>query len=102
MVATDWVLNASGLEGNDVEFRVNYVASAGANFPVVGSPAMFAEFNGYSLLTADTFEKNDMFMSSGVRFGRKYSPGFLVQFPVYGVDKDVDRFSYLFDFQIRF
>jgi hypothetical protein len=102
MVATDWVLNASGLEGNDFEFRVDYAASAGANFPVVGSPALFAEFNGYSLLTADTFEKNDMFMSSGIRFGRKYSPGFLVQFPVYGVDKDVDRFSYLFDFQVRF
>lgn len=102
MVATDWVLNAGKLEGNDFEFRMDYSAAVGANFPVVASPALFAEFNGYSLLTADSFKKNDLFMSSGIRFGRKYSPGFLVQFPLSGADKDVDRFSYLFDFQVRF
>lgn len=102
MVATDWVLNASKLEGNDFEFRVDYGATVGANFPVIASPALFAEFNGYSLLTADNFKKNDLFMAAGIRFGRKYSPGFLVQFPLSGPDKDVDRFSYLFDFQVRF
>ncbi|MEQ9619564.1 MAG: DUF3943 domain-containing protein [Deltaproteobacteria bacterium] len=102
MVATDWVLNASNLEGNDFEFRLDYGAAVGANFPVVASPVLFAEFNGYSLLTADTSEKTDLFASSGIRFGRKYSPGFVVQFPLSGPDKDVDRFSYLFDFQVRF
>ena len=33
MVASDIVLNASGLEGNDFEFRVNYAATAAATVP---------------------------------------------------------------------
>lgn len=102
MAATDWVLNASELEGQNFEFRVDYSASAGINFPVIASPVLFAEFNGYSCLTADTFEKTDLFASSGIRFGRKYSPGFNVQFPLYGADKSIDEWSYMFDFQIRF
>ena len=102
MVSADTVLNASELEGNGAEFRVNYGASAGANFPVIASPVLYAEFNAYTCLTADTFEKNDMFVTSGIRFGRKFSPGFAVQFPVAGVDGDIDRYSYMFDFQIRF
>ncbi len=102
MVSAPTVLNAGDLEGNSAEFNVDYSAAAGVNFPVIASPVLFAEFNGYSFLTADTFKKTDMFVTSGVRFGRKFSPGFAVQFPVYGVDKDVDRYSYMFDFQIRF
>lgn len=101
MAGTDWVFNAGGLEGNAFEFRLKYGAAAGVNFPAPASPVLFAEFNGYSLLTADTFKKNDLFVTSGVRFGRKYSPGFAVQFPVYGADKSIDRFSYMFDFQVR-
>jgi hypothetical protein len=102
MVANDFVLNASGLEGNSFEYRIDYAAAAGVNIPVIASPVLFAEFNGYSLLTADTFEKTDLFMTGGVRFGRKYSPGFAMQFPLTGPDKSIDRFSYLFDFQVRF
>jgi hypothetical protein len=102
MVSADTVLNAGELEGNGAEFRVNYGASAGANFPVIASPVLYAEFGAYTTLTADTFEKNDMFMTSGVRFGRKFSPGFALQFPVAGVDRDIARYSYMFDFQIRF
>lgn len=98
---TDWVFNAGGLEGNAFEFRLNYGTAAGVNIPAPASPVLFAEFNGYSLLTTDTFKKNDLFVTSGVRFGRKYSPGFAVQFPVYGADKSIDRFSYMFDFQVR-
>ncbi len=102
MASTDIVLNAGELEGNSAEWRLNYGASAGANFPVIASPVLYAEFNAYTTLTADTFQKNDMFMTGGVRFGRKFSPGFAMQFPVYGADRDIDRFSYMFDFQIRF
>jgi hypothetical protein len=43
-----------------------------------------------------------MFVTGGVRFGRKFSPGFAMQIPVYGADRDIDRFSYMFDFQVRF
>ena len=102
MVSADTVLNADELEGNGAEFSVNYGAAAGANFPVIASPVLYAEFNAYECLTADTFEKNDMFVTSGIRFGRKYSPGFALQFPVAGVDRGIDRYSYMFDFQVRF
>jgi len=98
---TDWVFNAGELEGNAFEFRLNYGTAAGVNIPAPASPVLFAELNGYSLLTADTFKKNDLFVTSGVRFGRKYSPGFAVQFPIAGVDKRIDRWSYIFDFQVR-
>lgn len=102
MVSSDVVLNAGELEGNSAEWRLNYGAAAGANFPVIASPVLYAEFGSYTTLTANTFQKNDMFMTGGVRFGRKFSPGFAMQFPVYGADKDIDRFSYMFDFQVRF
>ena len=101
-VSTDYVLNASKLEGNDFEFRVNYGASIGANIPVLASPVIYAEFDGYSLLTADTGDKTSLFISSGVRLGRKFSPGFGIQLPVSGPDSDVAKLSFLADFQVRF
>jgi hypothetical protein len=101
-VSTDYVLNASKLEGNDFEFRVNYGASIGANIPVVASPVIYAEFDGYSLLTSDTLGKTSTFVSSGVRLGRKFSPGFAIQVPVSGSDSDVSKLSFLMDFQVRF
>ncbi len=102
MVQNDFVLNASQLEGNSFEYRINYSAVTGVNIPVIASPVLFAEFNGYSALTADTFKKTDLFVTTGVRLGRKYSPGFAMQFPLTGPDKSIDKYSYMFDFQVRF
>lgn len=101
-VSTDYVFNASKLEGNDFEFRVNYGAAVGANIPVIASPVIFAEFDGYSLLTSDTEGKTSTFVSSGVRLGRKFSPGFGIQVPVSGPDSDVSKLSFYGDFQVRF
>jgi len=101
-VSTDYVFNASKLEGNSFEFRVNYGASVGANIPVIASPVIYAEFDGYSLLTSDTEGKTSTFASSGVRLGRKFSPGFALQFPLSGPDSEVSKLSFLMDFQIRF
>jgi len=101
-VSTDYVFNASKLEGNRFEFRVNYGASVGANIPVIASPVIYAEFDGYSLLTSDTEGKTSTFASSGVRLGRKFSPGFAIQFPLSGPDSEVSKLSFLMDFQIRF
>ena len=101
MAGTDWVLNAGRLEGNSFEFMLNYAASLGANIPTTISPVLFAEFNGYSLLTADNYEKTDLFASTGVRFGRKFSPGFAMQFPLSGSGKNVAKLSFLIDFQVR-
>ncbi len=101
-VSTDYVFNASKLEGNDFEFRVNYGAAVGANIPVIASPVVFAEFDGYSLLTSDTEGKTSTFVSSGIRLGRKFSPGFGVQVPLSGPDSDVSKLSFFGDFQVRF
>ncbi len=101
-VSTDYVFNASKLEGNDFEFRINYGAAIGANIPVFASPVLYAEFDGYSLLTSDTEGKTSTFASSGVRLGRKFSPGFGIQLPLSGPDSDVSKLSFLMDFQVRF
>ncbi len=101
-VSTDYVFNASKLEGNDFEFRINYGAVVGANIPVFASPVLYVEFDGYSLLTSDTEGKTSTFASSGVRLGRKFSPGFGLQLPLSGPDSDVSKLSFLMDFQVRF
>lgn len=102
MTAADFVLDASGLEGNDFEFRINYGATLGANIPIMTAPVLFAEFDGYTLLTADSFDKSDLFASGGLRFGRKFSPGFSMQFPLHGPDKEIAKMSFQIDFQVRF
>ena len=102
MLASQFVLNASKLEGNDFEYRFNYSATAGANFPIVLAPVLFAEFNGYTQPTADTFGKNDLFLTGGFRFGRKFNPGFGVQVPIHGPDNDISKVGFIIDFQIRF
>ena len=102
MVASQFVLDASRLEGNDFEYRFNYAATLGANFPIILAPVLFAEFNGYTQPTADTFGKNDLFMSGGFRFGRKFSPGFGVQVPIEGPDNQISKVGFIIDFQVRF
>ncbi|MGD9652653.1 MAG: DUF3943 domain-containing protein [Candidatus Dadabacteria bacterium] len=100
--SSGFIANAGELEGNGFEYRVDYGAAAGVNIPVIASPVVFAELDGFSVPTAKTFKKSGLYMSSGVRLGRKVSPGFAVQLPLYGPDKKIDRFSYKFDLQVRF
>ena len=102
MVASQFVLNASKLEGDDFEYRFNYAATLGANFPIILAPVLFAEFNGYSQPTADTFGKTDLFMTGGFRFGRKFTPGFGVQVPIHGPDDEISKVGFIIDFQVRF
>ncbi|MCL4243548.1 MAG: DUF3943 domain-containing protein [Candidatus Dadabacteria bacterium] len=101
-VSSGFIANAGELEGNGLEYRVDYGAAAGVNIPVAASPVVFAELDGFSVPTAKTFKKNGLYASSGIRFGRRVSPGFAVQMPLYGPDKKIDRFSYKFDLQVRF
>lgn len=102
MAASQFVLNASKLEGNDFEYRFNYAATVGANFPIILAPVLFAEFNGYTQPTADTFEKTDLFFTGGFRFGRKFNPGFGVQVPLHGPDEEISKVGFIIDFQVRF
>ena len=100
--SSGFVVNAGELEGNGFEYRVGYGAAVGVNIPVAASPVVFAELDGFSVPTATTFKKTGLYMSSGVRLGRRVSPGFAVQLPLYGPDEKIDRFSYKFDLQVRF
>ncbi|MGB7290709.1 MAG: DUF3943 domain-containing protein [Thermodesulfobacteriota bacterium] len=98
----DLITNASNLEGEDVEFRIKYGAAAGLNFKVPTSPVLFVEFDGYTMPTATSTKKTDTFITSGVRFGKKFSPGIGVQFPVSGSTSDIADASFIADIQLRF
>ncbi len=98
----DLITNASNLEGEDVEFRIKYGAAAGLNFKVPTSPLVFVEFDGYTMPTATSTKKTDTFITSGVRFGKQFSPGIAVQFPLSGSTSDIADASFIADVQLRF
>lgn len=102
-VGTDFMFHAEEFAGQDFEFRVNYHAAAGLNVPMTGTPIVFCEFDGYTIPTYDgPGGDTDLFITPGIRFGRKISPGFSVQIPVYGPSNDIANADYVFDFQLRF
>ncbi|MCH7518985.1 MAG: DUF3943 domain-containing protein [Candidatus Dadabacteria bacterium] len=102
-LGTDYIFNADNFEGDDFEFRVYYGAAAGVNVPIpIITPIVFLEFDGYTLPTDDTSGKTDLFVTPGIRFGKKISPGFAVQIPVEGPTSDIAKIDFIFDFQIRF
>ena len=102
-LGTDYIFNAENFEGDNFEFRVYYGAAAGVNVPIpIIAPIVFVEFDGYTLPTVDTDGKTDLFVTPGIRFGKKISPGFAVQIPVEGPTSDIAKADFIFDFQIRF
>jgi hypothetical protein len=101
-LGVDLITNAGNLEGEDVEFRIKYGAAAGLNFKVPTSPLLFVEFDGYTMPTATSSKKTDTFITSGVRFGKKFSPGIGVQFPLSGSTSDIADASFIADVQLRF
>ncbi|MGH7850845.1 MAG: hypothetical protein ACREOP_11140, partial [Thermodesulfobacteriota bacterium] len=102
-LGTDFIFNADHFEGQDFEFRINYHAAAGLDVPMVGSPIVYCEFDGYSITTYDgEGGGTDLFLTPGIRFGEKYSPGFSAQLPVYGPTKSIADADFVFDFQLRF
>ncbi len=102
-LGTDFIFNADHFEGQDFEFRINYHAAAGLDVPMAGSPIVYCEFDGYTITTYDgEGGGTDLFLTPGIRFGKKYSPGFSAQLPVYGPTKDIADADFVFDFQLRF
>jgi hypothetical protein len=102
-VGSDFMFNAEEFSGQHFEFRVNYHAATGINVPMTGSPIVYCEFDGYSITTYDgAGGGTDLFITPGIRFGKKISPGFAVQIPVYGPTDDIANADYVFDFQLRF
>ena len=98
----DLIFNADKLEEDNFETRIKYSSAVGAEIPVLASPALFVEFNGYTLVTANTIKKTDIFLTPGLRFGKRYSPGFGVQIPLAGRSEDIANASFIVDFQVRF
>ena len=102
-IGFDFIFGAKNFEGNDFENRFTYHAAAGLAVPVPGSPMLYFEFDGYTFTTYDSGGSGtDLYVTPGLRFGRKYSPGFAVQFPVSGPSRDVAKADFIFDFQLRF
>lgn len=102
-LGTDFIMNANNFQGDDFEFRINYGVAAGVNVPInVVSPIVFFEFDGYTLTSDDSSGKTDLFITPGIRLGKRISPGFAVQIPVEGPTSEIADINYIMDFQIRF
>ncbi|MBI2486659.1 MAG: DUF3943 domain-containing protein [Deltaproteobacteria bacterium] len=101
-LGVDLIFNADKFEEDNFETRIKYASAVGAEVPVLASPSLFVEFNGYTLVTANTIEKTDIFLTPGLRFGKRYSPGFGVQIPLTGRSADIANASFIVDFQVRF
>jgi Domain of unknown function (DUF3943) len=102
-IGTDFIFNAKEFQGDSFDFRLDYGAAAGVNVPVKYiTPTVFVEFDGYTITTDDINDKTDLFVTPGIRFGQRFSPGFAVQFPVSGPTSEIADASFYFDFQLRF
>ena len=102
-LGTDYIFNAKEFQGDDFEFRFNYSAAAGVNVPIaIVSPTVYFEFDGYTLTSDDNNRDTDLFITPGIRFGKRISPGFAVQVPVAGPTSDIAEVDFIMDFQLRF
>ena len=100
---TDMIFNAEEFQGDNFEFRLNYGIAAGVNLPVpLITPAVFLEFDGYTITTDAIDDKTDLFLTPGIRFGKRYSPGFALQIPVSGPTSEIAEVDFIFDLQLRF
>ncbi len=102
-VGLDLITNAKNLEGDTLETRIKFGAAAGVGLSsLLPSPSLFVELNAFTLASRREGEKNDLFLTPGIRFGNKYSPGFGVQIPLAGATEDIANADFIFDFQARF
>jgi hypothetical protein len=101
-LGVDLIFNADKLEEDNFETRIKYSSAVGVEIPVLACPALFVEFNGYTLATANTLKKTDIFLTPGLRFGKRFSPGFGLQIPLAGRSADIANASFVVDFQVRF
>lgn len=102
-IGFDLVTRAEELEGDSVESRIKYNSAIGVNVPMeFFNPIFYSEFNGITNFNNDIYKKTDMFISGGVRLGKRFAPGFSVQFPIKGTSNDNTQVSYLIDLTMRF
>lgn len=98
----DLIFSAEKLERDAFEVRIKYGTALGLRTALPASPALFVEFNGYTFLSDRKVKRTDTFITSGLRFGKRYSPGFGLQIPINGPTADIANASFIVDFQARF
>lgn len=98
----DLIFSAESLERDAFEARIKYGAAFGTGTSLPASPTLFAELNGYTFLSDRKIGRTDLFLTPGLRLGKKYGPGFGIQIPVTGPTASVTNASFIFDFQGRF
>ncbi len=98
----DLIANAKNFEGDSFELRIKYGTALGFSTCIPTTPTFFVEFEGYTLATSAGTKKNDLFITPGVRLGKKYSPGFGLQIPLTGESADIAKVDFIIDFQARF
>ena len=102
-LATDFIFNAEEFQGDNFIFRLDYGAAGGVNVPInLITPTVFVECDGYTITTDVSGDSTDLFVTPGIRFGQRFSPGFAVQFPVSGSTSDIANVDFYFDVQLRF
>ncbi len=98
----DLVLSADKLEGDNFEARIEYGTAIGATLPLLTHPTLFCEFTGYTFVSSYKMERTDLFITPGLRLGKRLSPGFGVQIPLSGFDSNAANASFIIDLQLRF
>ena len=98
----DLIANAENFEGDAFEVRIKYGTALGLSTCIPTKPTLFVEFEGYTLASSNQGKKNDLFITPGVRLGKKYSQGFGIQIPLTGETADIAKLDFIIDFQARF
>lgn len=101
-IGMDFLNRAEGLEGDFFEARLKYGTAVSAQFDGWVAPKLIAEFNGFTMHTAEDSKKTDLFITPAVRFGKRFSPGFGVQIPLRGPSADFARADFIVEFQAWF
>ncbi len=90
------------LEGDSSETMLKYGAALGVSVPVNIVRSLSVEITGNRFLTLRDGKKNNLYFTSGIRFGSFISPSVALQIPLRGDDSDNVSQSLIADIQIRF
>ncbi len=97
-----FVGKAQAFEGNSSETILKYGAALGVSIPVNVVESVSAEIAGNRFLSLRNGDKNNLYFTSGVRFGSFISPSVAFQIPLSGDDKDSVAKSFIAEIQVRF
>ncbi len=97
-----FVGKASGFEGDKSEKILKYGAALGLSLPVNVAAKVSVEITGNRFLSLKNGRKNNLYFTSGIRFGKFVSPSLALQIPVLGDDSKSLSKSVIAGIQIRF